>query len=114
MPISLWHPAPNLYTSVVDFVKFCRLVEEALSSQSWHCVADANGDKLALAVIMMIRLQYHTHLFLIVEIYIVQVKWYFDIREWSLIIGRGPTKPEGWQVKFYPHEKGVRKRFQPC
>ena len=31
--ISLWHPVTNLYTSVVDFVKFFRLVEEALDRE---------------------------------------------------------------------------------
>ena len=30
MPISLWYLATNLYTSAVDFVKFHRLLEEAL------------------------------------------------------------------------------------
>ena len=33
------------------------------------------------------------------------------IRDWSLIRGRGATKWEGGQVKFYPYEKGDGKSF---
>ena len=33
------------------------------------------------------------------------------VRDWSLITGRGATKREGGQVKFYPYEKGGRKKF---
>ena len=35
-----------------------------------------------------------------------------DVRDWSLITGRGgATKREGGHVKFYPYEKVGRKRF---
>ena len=35
-----------------------------------------------------------------------------DIRDWSLITGRGGTKREGGgHVKFYPYEKGGGKSF---
>ena len=34
------------------------------------------------------------------------------LRDWSLITGRrGATKREGGHVKFYPYEKGGRKKF---
>ena len=34
-------------------------------------------------------------------------------RDWSLITGRGgATKREGGHVKFYPYEKGRRKKFR--
>ena len=38
------------------------------------------------------------------------------VRDWSLIKGRGgATKREGGgHVKFYPYEKGGRKKYQPC
>ena len=33
-------------------------------------------------------------------------KYTFEIRDWSLITGRGATKREGGHVKFYLYEKG--------
>ena len=36
----------------------------------------------------------------------------YAFRDWSLIMGRGgATKREGGHVKFYPYEKGGRKKF---
>ena len=37
------------------------------------------------------------------------------IRDWSLITGRGGLQNgRGGHVKFYPCEKGGRKKFLPC
>ena len=39
-------------------------------------------------------------------------RWSFVIREWSLITGRGGLQNgRGGHVKFYPYEKGGRKKF---
>ena len=37
------------------------------------------------------------------------------LRDWSLITGRGGLQNgRGGHVKFYPYEKGGRKKFKPC
>ena len=37
------------------------------------------------------------------------------LRDWSLITGRGGLQNRrGGHVKFYPYEKGGRKKFEPC
>ena len=42
---------------------------------------------------------------------------YHELREWSLITGKGGGLQKGrrgeGQVKFYPYKKGAQKRFQP-
>ena len=35
------------------------------------------------------------------------------LRDWSLITGGGGYKTGGGHVKFYPYEKGGRKKFWP-
>ena len=44
------------------------------------------------------------------------VTYFVIIRDWSLITGRGGglQNRRGGHVKFYPYEKGGRKRFKPC